>query len=59
MSKLSKVSEEKMKSNLRATIQQQEDAESLVDSIAFGPMSKLEEWNGKLQSMKAGTPKLA
>ena len=57
MSKLSKMSdEEKMKSNLRATIQQQEDAESLVDSIAFGPMSKLEEWNGKLQTMKAGTP---
>jgi hypothetical protein len=57
MSKLSKVSEEeKMKSNLRTTIQQQEDAESLVDSIAFGPMSKLEEWNGKLQSMKEGTP---
>ena len=54
---VSKVSDsEKRESTILGTIQQQEDAESLVDSIAFGPMSKLEEWNGKLQTMKEGTP---
>jgi len=34
----------------------QPDPESLVDSIAFGPDSKLEEWNNKLQTMKQYTP---
>ncbi len=57
MPRPSKMSEsEKRERTILGTIQQQEDAESLVDSIAFGPMSKLEEWNGKLQTMKEGTP---
>jgi len=34
----------------------QPDPESLVDSIAFGPDSKLEDWNNKLQTMKQYTP---
>jgi len=34
----------------------QPDPESLVDSIAFGPASKLEGWNNKLQTMKQYTP---
>ena len=57
MPRPSKMSEsEKRERTILGTIQQQEDSESLVDSIAFGPMSKLEEWNGKLQTMKEGTP---
>ena len=34
----------------------QPDPESLVDSIAFGPVSKVEAWNDKLQIMKDHTP---
>ena len=45
-------------SNMESMIQPvyQPDPESLVDSIAFGPDSKLEEWNNKLQTMKQYTP---
>ena len=45
-------------SNMESMIQPvyQPDPESLVDSIAFGPNSKLEEWNTKLQTMKQYTP---
>lgn len=43
---------------MESTIQPvyQPDPESLVDSIAFGPDSKLEDWNNKLQTMKNFTP---
>lgn len=34
----------------------QPDPESLVDSIAFGPVSKVEAWDKKLQTMKDHTP---
>ena len=34
----------------------QPDPESLVDSIAFGPVSKVEAWDKKLQIMKDHTP---
>lgn len=34
----------------------QPDPEALVDSIAFGPVSKVEAWNDKLQIMKDHTP---
>tara|TARA_B100002019_G_scaffold291787_1_gene312968 strand:+ start:927 stop:2789 length:1863 start_codon:yes stop_codon:yes gene_type:complete len=34
----------------------QPDPESLVDSIAFGPVSKVEAWDKKLQIMKDNTP---
>jgi len=56
MSRVSKPEEVQRKSNIRGTIQQQEDAESLVDSIAFGPHSKFKEWDDKLQSLKGQTP---
>ena len=56
MSRVSKPDEVQRKSNIRGTIQQQEDAESLVDSIAFGPHSKFKEWDDKLQSLKGQTP---
>lgn len=52
MPRVSKMSE------MESTIQPvyQPDPESLVDSIAFGPDSKLEDWNNKLQTMKNFTP---
>ena len=56
MSRVSKPDEVQRKSNIRSTIQQQEDAESLVDSIAYGPHSKFKEWDDKLQSLKGQTP---
>ena len=48
----------RVKSTKDTTIQPkyQPDPESLVDSIAFGPVSKVEAWNDKLQIMKDHTP---
>lgn len=52
MSRVSKMSE--METAIQPVYQP--DPESLVDSIAFGPDSKLEEWDNKLQTMKEFTP---
>lgn len=52
MPRVSKMSE--MESAIQPVYQP--DPESLVDSIAFGPDSKLEDWNNKLQTMKNFTP---
>ena len=52
MPRVSKMSE--MESAIQPVYQP--DPESLVDSIAFGPDSKLEDWNNKLQTMKEYIP---